>query len=157
MIIDIYSLSPRDSFFKPVSWKVQTGFVRRPIGENFRDRLVYSVNGGFGLNYGLTRDLNTFLMLDMTLLLHDELPNEAAVAAGPSLGMMWRITSNWNMWLSGSVQHYDDSLDLTYVEYRMEQNIALTTNTALRLVATEKGDRDHSDKEVKATLNWYFK
>jgi len=157
MIIDIYSLSPRDSFFKPVSWKVQTGLVRRPIGENYENRLVYSVNTGFGLNYGLTNDLHTFFMLDMTVLLHKDLPNEAAVAAGPSLGMMWRVTSGWNMWLSGSVQHYDDSLDLTYVDYRMEQNIALTTNTALRLVATEKGDRDHSDKEVKATFNWFFK
>lgn len=157
MIIDIYSLSPRDRFFKPVSWKVNTGFVRRPIGSNFDDELVYSVNGGFGLNYGLTDDLNTFIMLDISLLIHDDLPNEAAIAAGPSLGMMWRVTSNWNLWLSGSVQHYDDSLDLTYVEYRMEQNIALTTNTALRLVATETGDRDHSAKEVKASLSWYFK
>ncbi len=157
MIIDIFSLSPRDSFFKPVSWKVQTGFVRRPIGENYENELVYSVHGGFGLNYGLTRDLNTFFMIDMTLLLHDDLPNEAAVAAGPSLGVMWRVTSWWNMWLSGSVQHYDDSLDLTYVDYRMEQNFAFSTNTALRLVATERGDKAFSDTEVKATINWFFK
>ena len=157
MIIDINSLSPRDQFFKPVSWKVQTGFVRRPIGKNYENELVYTVNGGFGLNYGLTDDLNTFFMLDMTLLLDDDLPNEAAVAAGPSMGMMWRATSWWNLWLSGSVQHYDDSIDLTYVEYRLENNFALSTNTALRLVATETGDRDHSDKEIKATFNWFFK
>ncbi len=157
MIIDIYSLSPRDRFFKPVSWKVNTGFVRRPIGENYENRLVYSVNGGFGLNYGLTDDLNTFFMLDMTVLIHDELQNEVAVAAGPSLGIMWRVTRNWNLWLSASEQYYDDSLDLTYVDYRMEQNIVLTTNTAVRLMAIEKGDRDHSDKEIKATFNWFFK
>lgn len=157
MIIDIYSLSPRDSFFKPVSWKVKTGFVQRPIGENYRNRMVYSVNGGFGLNYGLTNDLNTFMMLDLTVLLHDDLKNDIAFAAGPSIGMMWRVTSWWNMWLSGSVQHYDDSLDLTYVEYRMEQNFALSTNTALRLLATEKGDRDHADQEMTASFNWYFK
>ncbi|MDH5447357.1 MAG: DUF4105 domain-containing protein, partial [Gammaproteobacteria bacterium] len=157
MIIDINSLSPRDRFFKPVSWKVQTGFVRRPVGENYENELVYSLHGGFGLNYGLTEDLNTFLMLDMTLLIDNDLPNEAAVATGPSLGVMWRVTSWWNMWLSGSVQHYDDSIDLTYVDYRMEHNIAFTSNTALRIVATEQGDREHSDKELKATLNWYFK
>ena len=140
-----------------LSWKVNTGFVRRPIGENYENRLVYSVNGGFGLNYGLTDDLNTFFMLDMTVLIHDELQNEVAVAAGPSLGIMWRVTRNWNLWLSASEQYYDDSLDLTYVDYRMEQNIVLTTNTAVRLMAIEKGDRDHSDKEIKATFNWFFK
>jgi len=156
MIIDIYSLSPRDRFFKPLSWKVQTGFVRRPIGENFEKKMVYSVHGGFGLNYGLSKDFHTFLMLDMTVLMHDELENKAAFAAGPSLGVMWRVTNWWSMWLSGSVQRYDSSLDLTYVDYRMEHNFVMTTNTALRLSAVETGDNENSEKELKASLNWFF-
>ena len=156
VLIDIISLAPRDRFFKPVSWKFQTGFVRRPIGKNYENELVYSAAGGFGLNYGLTDDLHTFVMLDMTLLLDDDLPDKATVAAGPSVGVLWRVTSWWNMWLSGSVQHYDNATNLTYVDYRMEHNFSLTTNTAIRLLATETGDRDHSDKEAKISFNWFF-
>ena len=157
MLIDIFSLASRDRFFKPMTWKVNTGFVRRPIDDHYEERLVYSLNGGAGLTYALTDDLSVFAMLDVTFLFHDKLKEKVAAAAGPSVGMLWRLTDNWNVWLSGSVQHYDDSLDLTWVDYRFEQNIALTTNTALRLSAIERGDRNNSDRELSAALHWYFK
>ena len=79
-----------------------------------------------------------------------------AFGAGPGLGMYWQATSFWNIWLSGSVIHYDDSYDMTYVDYKLEQNIAFTTNTALRISVSEKGDKENPTREYYAGLNWYF-
>lgn len=156
MLIDIFSLAPRDKFFKPLSWKIQTGFIRMPIDDHYEDRLVYSVYGGAGLNFGVTENFNTFAMLDMSVIVNHRLDNEFAAGIGPGVGMLWRVTSFWNIWLSGSVLHYQDNLDLTYVDYKLEQNFAFTANSALRLTVTEKGARDKPTREFNAGLHWYF-
>jgi len=156
MLIDIVSLAPRNNYFKPISWKVNTGFVRRPIDDNYEDRMVYAVNGGFGLTYGLGKDLSLFTLLDVSLLFHGDIKDNYAVAAGPDVGLYWKLTDNWNLWLSGSVQHYQDNLDYAYVDYRLENNFALAKDLALRLSAVESGIRDHTEQEVSAALHWYF-
>ena len=51
-IIDIISLSPRDIFFQPFSWKIKTGLVQRTGGDG-RDHLVYGLNPGGGVSYPL--------------------------------------------------------------------------------------------------------
>ena len=156
MFIDIFSLTPRDNYFKPISWKVNTGLMRRPIDDNYEDRMVYAVNGGFGLTYGLGRNLSLFTMLDISLLFHADIEDKYAAAAGPDIGVHWRVTDNWNLWLSGSVLHYQDNLDYAYVDYRFEQNFALAKDLALRLSLSESGIRDESEQEVNAALHWYF-
>jgi hypothetical protein len=48
--IDIVSLSPRDVFFKPVSWKVNTGFDRVLFSDG-EEHLIYRINPGGGFSY----------------------------------------------------------------------------------------------------------
>ena len=50
-IIDILSLSPRDAFFKPLSWSVMTGAERQ--WTDGRERRVLHVNGGVGATQAL--------------------------------------------------------------------------------------------------------
>ena len=156
MLIDIFSLATRDKFFKPLSWKIQTGFVRRPVDDSGQDKLTYSVYGGAGLNFGLSQDLSVYAMLDVSVLAHHRLEHDLTAGAGPGIGMLWKATRFWNIWLSGSVLHYQDNRDLTYVDYKLEQNIAFTTNSALRIAISEKGDRDKPTREYNATDHWYF-
>lgn len=47
-LIDIVSISPRDDFFTPVSWKVRTG-LRQRLGEDGADHLLYDLASGAGL------------------------------------------------------------------------------------------------------------
>ena len=49
-IIDIESISPRDDFFKPLSWKVSTGWVRR-LRTNGDESAVYRLNTGPGIAF----------------------------------------------------------------------------------------------------------
>jgi len=156
MFVDIFSLAARDKFFKPLSFKIQTGFVRRNVDNSGQEKLAFAVNGGVGLNYGMTHDLNFFAMLDMSILSHHRLENDVAFGAGPGLGMYWRATSFWNIWLSGSVIHFDDSYDMTYVDYKLEQNFAFGADSALRISVSEKGEKENPTREYYAGLHWYF-
>lgn len=52
-LIDIISLSPRDTLFNPVSWKVKTGFIRKTFSSDKRD-LVYQLNPGGGIALRIT-------------------------------------------------------------------------------------------------------
>jgi len=44
--VDIFSLTPRNDFFSPLSWKVHTGFERQFTLN--KDQLVYQLSGGAG-------------------------------------------------------------------------------------------------------------
>lgn len=53
-VIDIDSLSPRDDFFKPISWRSSVGFERYRTAE--KDQGVMQVNGGGGVTYEVLDD-----------------------------------------------------------------------------------------------------
>lgn len=50
-VIDIDSLSPRNDFFEPISWRSSVGFERYRTAE--KDQSVLQVNGGGGVTYEL--------------------------------------------------------------------------------------------------------
>jgi hypothetical protein len=50
-VVDILSLSPRDKFFKPLSWSIQTGVDRQ--WTSGREHRVAHVNGGIGATHAL--------------------------------------------------------------------------------------------------------
>jgi len=53
-VIDIDSLSPRDDFFKPISWRSSVGFERYRTAD--KDQGVMQVNGGGGVTYEVLDD-----------------------------------------------------------------------------------------------------
>jgi len=56
VLVNIVSLSPRHAFFKPVSWKVDTGFIRRSYDDG-DDHLAYRLNPGGGFAWGGARQI----------------------------------------------------------------------------------------------------
>ena len=52
--VDIFSLTPRDEFFNPLSWKVKTGFERQLT--NNKDQLVYQLSGGAGGSWQIIKN-----------------------------------------------------------------------------------------------------
>jgi len=48
-IVDILSITPRNRFFKPISWKVNTGFDTEAM-KNGKDYLLYRLNTGGGFH-----------------------------------------------------------------------------------------------------------
>ena len=155
-LIDILSLTPRDEFFTPISWKFRTGFERLPIDQQGYDRLVYTINGGAGPTFSITEDLSFFMLAEASILFHNDLKDNYALGAGINTGFYWAPSRYARTWLNARSQRYSDHLDLSYIEYNLEQSFTLTTDSAIRFKYSEHGPRSNRSHEVSANLHWYF-
>jgi hypothetical protein len=85
--IDILSLSPRDEFFQPWSWKASAGW-RRSLAHDGTRRLQFVADGGAGAAWGSGRRM-AYAMLDAGLRVHSRLDDDHAVGAGASAGVLF--------------------------------------------------------------------
>ena len=150
-IIDITSLSPRDAFFKPYSWKIKTGFVQR-TGEDGKDHLVYQLNPGGGVSYLLNKRHLLYFLGETDLSLGGGLEGKYAVGIGASAGLFTKLTEAWKIHLFGRGIHYALGDKHNAWEAGLHQNFTLGTNTSLRF---ELGiSRIHGYERSEAGLFW---
>ncbi len=149
--IDIVSLSPRNAFFKPVSWKVNTGFDR----ELFRDgveHLIYRINPGGGFSYR-----NGFLglstiMLETDLNLSRALRNDYSLGFGVSAGIIKKLTDSWKINLSAKSMYYEAGDEHRSVKASLAQSFNVSTNNSILFSLSREKTFDHYLTE--AELNW---
>ena len=104
-LVDIYSLSPRDAFFKPVSWKINTG-VARTRRRDGAHVAVFHTNGGAGLAWGRWDGAVAYGFIEGTLDVGSPLRNGYALGAGPSVGMYFHPYQPWKLNLFARLQSY---------------------------------------------------
>jgi hypothetical protein len=130
-IIDITSLSPRDAFFKPFSWKIKTGFIRR-TGTDGDDHLFYQLNPGGGFSYTLNKKDLLYFLGETDFSLGGGLEGNYALGIGASGGFFTNLTRAWKIHLFGRGMHYALGDKHNAWEAGLHQNFTLGTNTALR-------------------------
>ncbi len=155
-LIDIYSVTPHTQDFNALSWKFNTGLERLPLAYSDEDKLPYTVNAGAGRTWAINHDLRIFAMLEGTLMLHKNLENYFSVGIGPSLGMLWKLNRHWKLWLNGRVQHYGINLNMTYIDYSLNQSFSLSRDLALRLHMKRSGIENNLHNEISVNLHVYY-
>ena len=80
-ILNIVSISARDRFFKPVSWKVNTGFYRQILPGRKR-ALFYQVAGGGGYAWDSDFWGTFYIMADAELDVSGRIKNSFALGVG---------------------------------------------------------------------------
>ena len=81
-LIDIISLSPRNRFFRPISWKLDTGFAQQTFADG-SDHLAFRLNPGGGLAWGGERGL-VYTLLESDLRLGGRFRDGFAAGLGAS-------------------------------------------------------------------------
>lgn len=128
-LVDIRSLSPRDRFFKPLSWAVQTGIDRQWTGGD--EHRVAHVNGGVGatsalwpnsLLYGLTT-----ARLEYNHGYENDLLQPALGLRGGLLVDAGRLTLNWEL----GTEKFANGETRTRLDLR--HNLRLSRHQALHL------------------------
>lgn len=154
-LIDIVSLSPRDSLFTPVSWKVATGFDRK-LFNNGEERLIYRLNsgGGFAWDSGLLG--LSYLMLETDLNLGDRLMDWFAVGLGASAGIQKNISSWWKANLRGEALFYEPSGGHRVYRGGLSQNFRVGRNNSVEVDIWREKSFDRYRSEVKALWKYYF-
>ena len=148
-LVDIFSLSPRDRFFKPLSWKVITGLEREWI--NGRERQVAHVNGGAGYATELAPGVQTFALAMARLGHNSQFSHDLEPAAGVLTGLLWHFEQHTAR-LELGAEKFANGVSRRRAVYR--HGIALSAAHALSLEFERHwGDVHHT---TRATLRYHY-
>ena len=154
-VINIVSLAPRDLFFKPISWMVNTGLTQRIMNDG-KDHMIAQLNPAGGFSWK-----NSFLglyyfMIGSSLNVGGALTKDYAVGAGASAGLIRSITDFWKIHLYAKDTYYGVGDEYNYFEAGLMQNLVLSTNSSISLGVTRSRTLSFYQTEVKCGVNFYF-
>ncbi len=133
-LLSITSLSPRDAWFQPVSFTVETGARRRPSGRVFTDApddLGFFFQGGPGLAWG-QGDLTAYVFGQVSIDANPGLQPGYALGAGPSGGLLYYPVPGVQLRLDMGLMPYAAGADGHYGWARLDAQVPLIEDFALR-------------------------
>jgi hypothetical protein len=154
-LIDICSLSPRDRFFHPVSWKITTGFTRIEQGGEERP-MVYEVNPGAGLSMRTETLGLLYVMAEAGLLAGGVLEDNYSAGAGGSAGFVRSYHGFCK--LHGSVRdiYYGLGDGFNAFEVSLQQSFFLGPDRSVSLGIARRKTRSCYHTEVTLMGNLFF-
>jgi hypothetical protein len=154
-LIDIVSLSPRDLFIKPLSWKLNLGTIRQRLAAK-ETALVTDFNGGLGLTYQLLGGAFIFGFLEGSIRFSDRLAPLYAIGTGPSIGVIKDLSHRWRIKLSARSQQFFLGDTHSAYEVNFEQRINLSKQSALRFRLSQRQEINYSFLQGDIAYQWYF-
>lgn len=150
-IIDIFSLTPRNQFFQPLSWRVYSGLEQQLI--NGKDHLTGHVTAGAGVAYKPWTGGHTYGLLMTRLELNSQFSRNIEPALGLSAGFLQHFSfGTSHLQLSG-----EEFLNDEYrhrVEFTL--NIPLQRNHALELSILRQQQPDITFTEAQLSYHYFF-
>lgn len=150
-LIDIFSLTARTDFFKPLSWKILTGLERQLT--NGKDILVIHVTGGAGVSYNPSKDSLFYTLLMARLENNNELENNIEPAIGFSTGTVFHFTSN-TLKIELNGEQFSGYLYRLRASY--EHNIVLQRNHSIVLKINRQWQPNDESSKIDLSYHHYF-
>jgi hypothetical protein len=153
----IVSLSPRDDYFRNISWKVDVGWKRIRLADGTRP-LVFDA----AVAPGLVWDLDSaerglfFAFLEGALHVDGALQDSYSAGIGPALGVLWDFGDAWRIEVTARAQRFGGGEEHTLYDAAFVARYALTAQTALRLEVGRQRDFDHSANRAGIFWMAYF-
>lgn len=154
-LIDIISLSPWSTMFKPLSWKLTTG-LDNEIMTNGDEHLVYRLNVGFGYAYQASLFGMWFIMPETDINITDSVRDKIMIGFGGTMGLIKSLTERWKIGLFLSGYSFPLLTAHTRLQAVLTQNFKINRNNSLFLSISELQSFSHSRNEIKAGWNFYF-
>ncbi|MFW5860877.1 MAG: DUF4105 domain-containing protein [Spirochaetota bacterium] len=154
-IISIESISPRNRFFAPMSWKVKTGLYKKTFSEN-ESHLVYRINTGGGYAYSVPYIGTVYGMVEM---IGDGGPSlDYNVAAGPGavIGIISQPFSFWKMLIKVSDHYYALGDTHNWFEGAIGHQLFFSRNFNIRADFTIRHIFDTWENEAVIQAMYYF-
>jgi hypothetical protein len=150
-VLDITSLSPRDEFFKPLSWRVNAGWDRQWTAGD--DVLVTQANAGFGGSYAPLSALTAFAFITGRVEHNNQMERELDVAPGISLGAIGRTVLG-NTLIGLDRYRFTDGVDRTV--WSVAHHMPIRRNLALRAGFDRRISDSDGMSEAAFALRYYF-
>ncbi len=150
--VDIFSLAPRTQFFKPVAWRVYTGFERQFT--KGVDQLGYHVTGGAGGNWKFLGDNQFYTLATGRLEINKQLDHTVEPGIGFITGFLSHFGwSTARLELSG--EHFTGNMYRLRATYT--HNFVINTNNSLKIFAKyEWQENDVEFSDINLSYQYYF-
>jgi len=152
-LVDIVSLSPMDSLFKPPSWKISAGYetVNRP---DCRYCGNLNVNGGAGAvtETRWLRHEMYFAFAELDANYSHAFDENHRVGGGGTVGLLADLTERWKILLSWTYLGYPLGERSDEVRASVQQRYTLMKDLALRLEFNHR----RRDNEAMLSVQLYF-
>lgn len=150
-LVDIFSITPRDRFFKPLSWKVYTG-LERQLTKGV-DQLTFHLTGGAGGSWQLLENNQVYALATGRLEVNKQLERAIEPAIGFSSGLLMHFGPGTARLDFSGEQFLDDVYRLRagYI-----QNFVIATNHSLRLSASYEWQEADELSDVAINYQYYF-
>lgn len=150
-LLEITSLSSRNEFFRPFSWRVNAGWDRQ--WTNGHDELVTQVNAGVGGTWLLGGSLQVFTLLTGRIEHNDEFDRSLDFAPGISLGGVLGTRFGRTM-LTIDRYRFTDEVDRTALG--LGHNLPVGRSMALRFGLERRITESDRVNEMSLSLRRYF-
>jgi hypothetical protein len=150
-VVDIFSSTPRDRFFDPITWRVYTGLERQLTGDD--DVLVSHVTGGAGVTYSLWNNSQVYALGTLRLEHNNNMKSNIEPGIGAITGLLHHFDSN-TVRLELSGEQFDD--DIYRMKSSYKQNFVISTNHSLKLLAAREWHSSINFSEFSLSYQYYF-
>jgi len=131
-LIQILSISPRDRFFRPVSWKFDLG-LRQALRKNGNESSVFELNTGGGMAFSAGFSGTVFGFLEPRLQAGETLDEGYAAGIGVSAGLLTPVAKGWKSLVYFRHTYFPAGDDHQHSEVFCSQRFRLSRNHALEL------------------------
>lgn len=154
-VLDIISISPRDRFFKPVSWKVNTGFDREMLRDG-KEHLIYRLNTGGGLSFTSPFGGIWYALGELDINAGPEFRAGVTAAPGFSLGAAEQLSSRTKILLNAAAYWYGLGDDRSSVKAAFGLNQRITQNNSVSLEISQEYMNHRPISEAALRWNYYY-
>ena len=154
-LIDIFSISPRDELFRPVSWKVKTGLTQMILADE-EQHLIFELNAGAGLAFSNSFVGLCYILLESDINLGGALEDNYAIGLGASAGIIRRVNDFWKVILSVKDTSYFLGDTRNAFQAGLQQNFRLSSQTSIVAEVSSKHAYSTYINEAKLSFNFYF-
>lgn len=146
-VLDIKAFSPRTTFFKPLSWRIETGWKR--YHELPRHRLRFQVEGGAGITSEWLPSVQTHLMVSANLRSRAGFQSEFEGGAGLEAAITLNLPGESKLMAKAASWNFEGTNFSDGTRYSLGMNVpVLNVNNAVRLEA----ERDELREQTLDTL-----
>ncbi len=151
-LVDIFSLAPRTDFFKPVAWRVYTGFERQFT--KGIDQLGYHVTGGGGGNWKFLGDNQFYTLATARLEINKQLDHTVEPGIGFITGFLSHFGTNTaRLELSG--EHFTGNTYRLRAQYI--HNFVINTNSSIKAFAKYEWQENNTEfSDINLSYQYYF-
>ncbi len=154
-IVEINSISPRSSFFKPVSWRLVVGLEREEVARK-EYRTDIAVRGGPGIAYGFGSDGLAYGFVEPEVRFAERLDKGYAAGVGLSLGALKPVSAGWKAGVEARAASYAIGDSYSTASVAFKQRFTLDRSNALTVDVKRVSSDGYWYTEFSAGWNRYF-